>query len=954
MPRLSVCLIVKNEERHLDRCLLSVRGLADEIVVVDTGSSDGTVAIARAHGARVFEFAWQDDFSLARNFSIEQATGDWILAIDADESIATRDHDVIRALLRRDDADAVIVAQRHYLPSSTVTVGWQAGAGGYEEGAPYAGFLDVDCRRLFRNRPWLRFRNRVHEELVSIDSAHPMTETRGSWVIHHFGKLGDRQLLRAKGEAYLRIGRRKVSDTPDDPQAHYELGIQYSELNQPEAALECLQRALELSPGFRDATLRVALCHGKLGRHREALRALDASARALPDRALEIATASGKAHRELGDDAAAERAFKRALRISAGYPPAVGPLAGLLQRKGRTTAALRVLDDALQVFPQHVETRRLRAEIRLAAEDEAGALADLECLAADPLALRMRARVLLTQRRFGEAETLLQDAPEQGDAEIRALRGAAALGAGDLERASTLLRQSLAEGGTYEAALNLSMAMQARHDPGAALAAAADAYRLNANAAETLDRFAQLSSTALRARATHDPAGRLTIFFYIPHRRFDGTTPRTEGLGGTESAIVYLAEALVARGHRCTVFNDCERPREVEGVEYARWETLAPRCVSDRPDVTVGVRFWHALGRARFAPLQILWTGDAFDQPFLAGIGDPDRRREIDLFMLQSTWQVDTFRSAHSLPGSRIVRTALGTAASTLGSTARAATDRPRRLAYASTPFRGLDVLLDLFPRIRAACPDAELDVFSSMRVYGVSESDDKAQFAAIYDRARQPGVRLVGSVPQLELAARLQQCRVLAYPNHYAETFCIAAAEAQAAGCVVVTSDLGALAETVGSGGLCIPGDARQSGYQDRFVEACIALLRDDDGWRAASARAVAHAAAYEWPAIAAHWETVCRAALRTDTPDLDRLAVHLAARRAGLAQKMLARAQRPADVPIAVWEALHAFTAWRVGDGPAPSNESLQSVALYFPALRNSGTLDRDVPDALGSQVA
>ena len=308
MPGLSVCLIVKNEARHLDRCLTSVRGLADEIVVVDTGSTDATVDIARAHGARVCHFEWQDDFSLAKNFSIAQATGDWILSLDGDESISRRDHDAIRAAMHRDDTDAVLVAQRHYLPPDTVTVGWQAGSGGYEEGTPYAGFLDVDCRRLFRNRPWLRFRNRVHEELVSVDPAQPLRDTRGTWVIHHFGKLGHRDLLQGKAEGYLGIGCKKVAVHPEDPQAHYELGIQYAELNQPAAALACHQRALQLAPGFRDAWLRVAFCHFNLEQYGEALAALEVSARTLPDRVLEIAAAQGNAHRHLGDEGAAGRA----------------------------------------------------------------------------------------------------------------------------------------------------------------------------------------------------------------------------------------------------------------------------------------------------------------------------------------------------------------------------------------------------------------------------------------------------------------------------------------------------------------------------------------------------------------------------------------------------------------------------------------------------------------------
>ena len=83
--KLSACLIVKNEEQRLAQCLDSLRSLANEIIVVDTGSSDRTVTIAQEYQARVFHFAWNDDFSQARNYAIAQAKGEWILVIDADE-----------------------------------------------------------------------------------------------------------------------------------------------------------------------------------------------------------------------------------------------------------------------------------------------------------------------------------------------------------------------------------------------------------------------------------------------------------------------------------------------------------------------------------------------------------------------------------------------------------------------------------------------------------------------------------------------------------------------------------------------------------------------------------------------------------------------------------------------------------------------------------------------------
>ena len=87
-PEISVCMIVKNEEDNITQCLSSVRDVADEIVVVDTGSCDNTLAIAQSFGAKVFSCPWEDNFSIPRNVSLEHAQGEWILMIDADEQLA--------------------------------------------------------------------------------------------------------------------------------------------------------------------------------------------------------------------------------------------------------------------------------------------------------------------------------------------------------------------------------------------------------------------------------------------------------------------------------------------------------------------------------------------------------------------------------------------------------------------------------------------------------------------------------------------------------------------------------------------------------------------------------------------------------------------------------------------------------------------------------------------------
>src|SRR5262245_30111600 len=137
---LSVCLVTRNEEQSLPRVLKSVAGLADEVVVADTGSTDRTVALAQQHGARVLPFAWDDDFAAGRNFALDQATGDWVLWLNPDEELLSASHDLVRQSVARDDAFAYGVVVQELLQP--------------EAQAPLPTSLQV---RLFRRRPEVHY-----------------------------------------------------------------------------------------------------------------------------------------------------------------------------------------------------------------------------------------------------------------------------------------------------------------------------------------------------------------------------------------------------------------------------------------------------------------------------------------------------------------------------------------------------------------------------------------------------------------------------------------------------------------------------------------------------------------------------------------------------------------------------------------------------------------------------
>jgi glycosyltransferase involved in cell wall biosynthesis len=147
-PSISVALIVKNEERVLGRCLESLRGAVDEIVVVDTGSEDGTKRVARSYTDKIYDFDWRDDFGVARQFAFDRATSDWVAWVDADDVVVHADR--IKPLLAA-------------TPPEVCGFYWRYICGWDPSGKPNFEFWRERCVRNDGTFCWM---GRVHEALV--------------------------------------------------------------------------------------------------------------------------------------------------------------------------------------------------------------------------------------------------------------------------------------------------------------------------------------------------------------------------------------------------------------------------------------------------------------------------------------------------------------------------------------------------------------------------------------------------------------------------------------------------------------------------------------------------------------------------------------------------------------------------------------------------------------------
>jgi glycosyltransferase involved in cell wall biosynthesis len=245
-PRLlSVSLIVKNEENSLRGCLESVKGIADEIAIVDTGSDDNTMEIAEEFGAKTGHFEWRNDYAAARNESLKLCTGKWVLYIDADERLSGDSAKIIRELIA--DANSHIggyivkITSEHFLKSGQKSV------------------YDGTYPRLFRNLgyPKSRFDGRVHEQISNSLLEKGYDIINSDLVIEHTGYAVAQEEMQEKVQRNLNYLGKHVEEEPQNGIAWYQLGNSLLQMKMYDKALEALGNGLRcnnLSPFLRANT----------------------------------------------------------------------------------------------------------------------------------------------------------------------------------------------------------------------------------------------------------------------------------------------------------------------------------------------------------------------------------------------------------------------------------------------------------------------------------------------------------------------------------------------------------------------------------------------------------------------------------------------------------------------------------------------------------------------------
>lgn len=257
MSTLSLCMIVKNEEKHLPGCLESVRDIVDEIVVTDTGSDDSTVEIAKSYGAAVYEVPWENDFSKARNFAMSKTTSDWILYLDADERLDAGSLESIKAVIKENKKLGVRckiynedkISNKPKLQSYT---------------------------RLFKKTKDVGFRGKVHEQIDDSLVELKYQIINSDILINHIGYSISKDGLKNKAERNLKLLHAEYEENPNGYTA-FHLGNSYNILKDSDSAYSYYKIAADdktLSNEYK--SLSLSYCAEYHSNHEEVDKAADA------------------------------------------------------------------------------------------------------------------------------------------------------------------------------------------------------------------------------------------------------------------------------------------------------------------------------------------------------------------------------------------------------------------------------------------------------------------------------------------------------------------------------------------------------------------------------------------------------------------------------------------------------------------------------------------------------
>lgn len=849
MPTLSLCLISNDNAENMRQVLASVQGHADELVIADTGMDDDARRVCVQYGANVYQFdrfshpdsffldsadenaRWSGpgaysnewalaDFAAARNFSFDKATCDFVAWIDADD------------VLEQPEALRAVVAD---LDTRNLGFGFLA----YNYAQDHMGrvYYRQWRERVFK-RGTAKWHNPVHEVLMPTVPLGPPGRYDAP-VYSHKRKADRKSIPHRNYKILLRQAWQLKNANPDaplDPRILFYLG-QEARFVEPQKAVGFYEEYLQGS-GWPEERAAAHVAIGAL---------LEYGILGLPP-----AQAYAQADRE----------FATAAVEMPDNPDGLFGLARIAYLRGRFADCVRYSEAGFNVgntdsmlganpmdrtYRPHIFYNHALAKLGRLEEAIKSCEAGLAVMPDDPGVpggapgmLRHNVELYRKELAAREAKTMQ---PKQGDKPMMVIdknEDIDAPPAHGIPRDAqviwaTQLWKQIVAAGDYDKARRFLEALPSSVTSDPVVARMFD-------------------STARRASGI-DPCAEDVVFYLGPGpEHWDPNTPALKGLGGSETAAIEMAKNLTALGHRCVVY--AEAQGTFDGVEYRHHASFK----GGRCNVFIASRTPWAV--EQFGPIdaavKLLWVHDIH-------VGQPSPQLErwlyqFDRILCLSQWHRAYFLSVYpTVHPDTVMVTRNGI------DPARFATVLPKenRMVFSSSPNRGLLTLLKALPVIRARVPDVKLDVLYGLDTWRsfAQQRGDQAELAevdryqrAIDDAAIAGAITWHGKSPQPKLAELFLRAKVHAYPTEFPETYCISAVEAQAAGCVPVTSRFAALPETVKHGILIDPSPK----YLEHWIDSVVHMLTDERSRSEIADKGRAWALTQSWAALAEEWSSL------------------------------------------------------------------------------------------------
>lgn len=870
-------MIVKNAASSIEKCLRSFAGHVDRLAITDTGSTDQTWQIIEKLGLPFLRidflpgehsdaFIWDSgydwdrmlpglgegrtneiflaDFARARQTGWNQAQSDFIFWIDADDVVFAADK--LRPLVEKMSTEAFNACMLPYEYAY--------------DGAGNVRTLLWRERIVRRSASRYSWKGKVHESLGPISdwtsSPFPLVKHQRQFLEPPRVRFRNLKIL------LLEEHRRALDGAKLEPRELFYLGIElmlYGE-RRPEACEQAIARFdeyLRVSTWNVEralASLYLGQMHARLGRKLEASRSFALAAEEDPDNPDALFALADLAYKDGQFDLCVKRG-KQALRKSKLRPSAPSlmhdphgratcALIGLAQslvQLDRTKEAAQICDEALAKIGSSDEPCRKSFE-----QIRTYALAAAEERSMDkPVSLKFDLNVPLDQP--------MPEVPLDVLAWMSLRLWKECLEAGHLAGAVALL-DSLP-------------ARIAKHPR----VADARSYTQDRMAGRPSIEEAQPGSATLPPpKIAGGASGRLSIAVYTgpAWEPWGPESPQLTGIGGSETAAICMSRELARLGHQVTVVGDCEgkETRTAEGVSYIDWRPLHGGKTEIDCDVLVISRAPWAFELPMRARRKYLWVHDVN-----VGEGSPEttaRLGQFDRILCLSKWHRQFFLDSYpGLDGSRVAITRNGIDVERF---AAEPLKRGNRLHWSSSPDRGLDRLIELFPKIRKEVPDAEIHVYYGFDTWEqIARRRDPSSVGYVQNYRKfvssleSQGIFYHGRQSQQRIAESLLASKLWAYPTWFTETSCITAMEAQAAGCVPVTSRIAALGETVVHGVL-FDAPSTTALYADTFTRRVITLLKDEEARLRYAVPGRKYALeSLSWTKVAAEWHKMFLEAL-------------------------------------------------------------------------------------------